>query len=156
MKNTKILFVCLGNICRSPMAEAILRNKAEEAGMASCITADSAGCESYNVGNIPHRGTRKVLDNLGISYEGIIARKIKASDMDDFDLIIAMDEENMRDINRISMGQNMKKVCLFSKFLKNGKPKNIPDPWYSNNFDETYALINEGCANILEYLKANF
>jgi protein-tyrosine phosphatase len=154
MKNIKVLFVCLGNICRSPMAEAILRFKAEEAGIAAYISVDSAGCENYNVGSIPHRGTRKVLNNLGISYDGIIARKITLSDMDGFDLIIAMDEDNMRDINRISMGQNMKKVFLFSKFLKNGKPKNIPDPWYTDNFDETYALINEGCDSIIEYLRS--
>lgn len=148
----KVLFVCLGNICRSPMAEAVLRHKVKQLGISDEIIVDSAGTAGYHVGDIPHHGTRGTLDKKGISYEGIKGRKINITDGDDFDCIIAMDQENFRDIEYLFKNRNMKKVHLFSEYFKTGKPKNVPDPWYTHNFDETFRLVDEGTDRLLESL----
>jgi len=97
----KVLFVCLGNICRSPMAEAVFRHYVKEAGLADKIAVDSAGTGDWHTGSPPHRGTRNVLTANRISYEGITARQITPSDMKDSHYIIVMDEQNKRDVERL-------------------------------------------------------
>lgn len=150
--SVKVLFVCLGNICRSPMAEAVLRHKAKQLGISDKLIVDSAGTAGYHVGDIPHRGTRGMLDKKGISYDGMRGRKINISDSDDFDYIIAMDQENFRDIEYLFKNRNMNKVHLLSEYLRSGKPKNVPDPWYTGKFDETFRLVDEGTDGLLEIL----
>ena len=97
-----ILFVCLGNICRSPMAEAIFREKVKKEGLADRIKVDSAGTGDWHIGKPPHQGTREILKAKRISDEGLFARQIKASDLNEFDYIIAMDTENVKNIKKLS------------------------------------------------------
>ncbi|TGB03922.1 low molecular weight protein-tyrosine-phosphatase [Halobacillus salinus] len=148
----RVLFVCLGNICRSPMAEAILRDLVSKEGLESQIRIDSAGIGHWHEGSEPHEGTRKILDEQGISYEGMRARQVKASDWDDFDYIIAMDEKNMGDLKAI----REKNGVVVDKLL-NGVPDavetDVPDPYFTGNFDYVYNLVSAGCSRLLERIK---
>lgn len=139
--SSSILFVCLGNICRSPMAEAVMRH------LAPHLTVDSAGTADYHIGELPHEGTRRVLDKYGISYEGLRARQVTKEDFDKFSRIYAMDRENQSDL--IQMGS--KKVELFLANHHSGI-LDVPDPYYTGNFDEVYELIRESCELILKDL----
>ena len=96
-----ILFVCLGNICRSPMAEAIFREKVKKEGLADRIHVDSAGTGDWHIGKPPHQGTREILKANGISDEGLFARQIKTNDLNEYDYIIAMDTENVKNIKEL-------------------------------------------------------
>lgn len=98
----QVLFVCLGNICRSPMAEAVFRHKVKKANLGDKIKVDSAGTASWHEGKVPHEGTRQKLDEVAISYEGMTARQVKAEDFERFNYIIAMDEKNMTDLQSVA------------------------------------------------------
>src|SRR5690554_5601609 len=98
MHMIRVLFVCLGNICRSPMAEAVFRHYVEEAGLSHRIEVDSAGTGDWHIGNPPHQGTRNILRKQQISYDGIKARQVNGEDFTSFDYIIAMDEQNLQDL----------------------------------------------------------
>lgn len=135
----KVLFVCLGNICRSPMAEAMFKELVKEDN----IQVDSAGTGSWNVGQEPHHGTKDILDSLNISYENMHARQITQKDFTEFDYIFAMDQENLKDLKRISMPKYHKKIHLFLDILDDKNKKEVPDPWYTNDFIETKKLIED-------------
>lgn len=149
----QVLFVCLGNICRSPMAEAVLRDMVRKEGLEDRIEVDSAGTGDWHIGNPPHVGTLRKLDEVGISYEGIRARQVHTHDFDAFDYIVAMDDANVKDLGRlkaISDGKVMKLLDL----VPDAKLKDVPDPYFTGNFDETYELVTAGCRALLDKIKA--
>jgi protein-tyrosine phosphatase len=152
----RILMVCLGNICRSPLAEGILKHKAEKAGLNWHI--DSAGTNGYHVGEAPHKLSQKVASLNGIDICNQKARQFVKEDMDRFDMIYAMADDVVDDIRRIAKEKfDENKVDLFLNELYPGKHMSVPDPWYGTEpgYHKVYKLINEACdAIILNYTRS--
>ncbi|WP_165172546.1 low molecular weight protein-tyrosine-phosphatase [Adlercreutzia sp. ZJ242] len=152
MKPTKILFVCHGNICRSPMAEFVMRDLLERRGLADVVKVASAATSSEELGNPVHHGTRRKLASVGISCAGKTARRITPRDYANFDLLIGMDEANVRNMRRLFADDPEGKVHLLLSFAGEDRP--IADPWYTGDFDATYRDVLAGCTGLLKYLEA--
>ena len=148
-----VLFVCLGNICRSPMAEAVFRHQVREAGLQDKIHIDSAGTSNWHIGEPPHQGTRQLLDDRHIDYRSITARQVRSNDLSDFDYVIAMDEDNLADLKRMAMGDQEHKLYLLLDFLAHRENKNVPDPYFTGDFDEVYDLISTSCSRLLSFIR---
>ena len=149
----KVLFVCLGNICRSPMAEAVFRHKVKEQGLDAFISADSAGTGAWHVGERPHQGTRDLLAAKDIDFTGIVARKVIREDFHAFDYIIAMDSDNVQALKRIAMNGETDKVYKLLDFVPESEVTDVPDPYYTGNFDAVYRLIEAGCERLLAHIR---
>lgn len=149
----KVLFVCLGNICRSPMAEAFFRDLVKKEGLSDQFKIDSAGIGAWHVGLPPHEGTRKMLDEKEISYHGMQARQVSEEDWQEFDYIIAMDEQNIHDLEEIKKHVAGVKVAKLMDYVAAAKERNVPDPYFTKNFDYTYQLVESGCNALLQTIK---
>ena len=146
----KVLFVCLGNICRSPMAEFLFKDMVKKKNLENKFLIESAGTSSEEEGNPVHYGTKNKLSELGISTEGKYARKLKKSDYDKYDYILTMETRNVRDAIRIFGEDKKNKVHRLLDYSNN--PRDIADPWYTGNFDVTYDDIMEGLEAFISYL----
>lgn len=151
----KVLFVCLGNICRSPMAHFVFLNMIKEQGVSHLFEVESAGTEEYNsiYKEGIHYETKEIFHQMKVPYQEHISRHFKKHDYDYYDHIIAMDSNNVRDILFITNGDPKNKVKRLMDFTPS--PRDVKDPWYTGNFDETYWDIYEGLQCFLEYLKLN-
>lgn len=143
----KILFVCYGNICRSPMAEFLLKDRLKKLNVTG-VTVHSKGTSYEENGNGVHWGTRKILDRLGIDYRGKVSEKLYAKHYEEFDLIIGMDERNKRDMLRIFGGDRDNKIKLLSEYF--GEYREIADPYWTGNFESTYNDINRGLDGLVK------
>ncbi|AZS13630.1 low molecular weight phosphotyrosine protein phosphatase [Paenibacillus lutimineralis] len=147
-----VLFVCLGNICRSPMAEAVFRHMVSAEGLEDRFLIDSAGTGNWHIGKPPHHGTRGILDEYGISYEGLKARQVSTEDFSEFDYIVAMDVQNEKDLRRLSQSEHAQIVKLLD-LVPDMMNKEVPDPYYTGNFEEVYELVGKGCRALLERIR---
>lgn len=147
----KVLFICHGNICRSPMAEFVMKDMVKKAGLENEIYVASAATSTEEIGNRVHPGTTKKLKEFGISTAGKTAVQLKKSDYENYDYLLAMESYNLRNMKRIIGSEDPEqKVYRLLDFSK--ASRDIADPWYTGNFDVTYNDIYEGCEALLKYL----
>ncbi|WP_438803690.1 low molecular weight protein-tyrosine-phosphatase [Paenibacillus aceti] len=147
-----VLFVCLGNICRSPMAEAVFRHMVAAEGLTDRFLIDSAGTGDWHIGKPPHHGTRAILDQYGISYEGLKARQVAAEDFASFDYIVAMDVQNEKNLQRLAQSTKAQIIKLLD-LVPDTMDTEVPDPYYTGNFEEVYELIGKGCRALLKHIR---
>lgn len=148
--NIKILFVCHGNICRSPMAEFVFRDMVNQAGLGSQFHIASAATSTEEIGNPVHHGTRNKLREHGISAEGKYAVQLKKKDYREYDYLIGMEQRNLFYMERILGRDSEGKIFRLLDF--SDSPRDIADPWYTGDFDRTYADVCEGCQGLLRYI----
>lgn len=149
----RVCFVCLGNICRSPMAEFIFKNMVQERGLQDCFFISSKGTSSEELGNPMHPKSILELEHHHVPYTNRIASKLEKSDYNAFDYFIGMDTYNISSMMRIFGNDTKHKVFRILDFCDN--KKDIADPWYTGNFSLTYQEITLGCQMFLDYIIQN-
>ena len=148
---TKILFVCHGNICRSPMAEFVMKDLVKKAGLKKQFQIDSAATSTEEIGNPVYPPAKRKLREHGIDCAGKIARQLRNNDYDDYDLLIGMDNANLRNMHRICGGDYAGKLHLLMDYTD--RPGEVADPWYTGDFEATWRDVLEGCQELLSKLK---
>jgi protein-tyrosine phosphatase len=148
---TKILFVCLGNICRSPMAEFVMKDLVERAGLAGTFSIASAATSSEEAGNPVYPPARRKLAEHGIQCAGKTSRQLRAEDYGKYDLLIGMDGRNLRNMERICGGDPEGKIHLLMDYTD--RPGEVADPWYTGDFERAWQDILEGCERLLAHLQ---
>ncbi len=152
---TRILFVCHGNICRSPMAEFVMRDLAMRAGRANEFRIASAATTNEEIGNSVHPGTRRMLAAHDIACVGKTARQVKRDEYKSWDLIVAMDDENVGDLMRVFRNDPECKVHKLMEYAEGGDLKSardVTDPWFTGDFEKTWDDVYAGCKGILATL----
>lgn len=145
-----VLFICHGNICRSPMAEFVFKDMVKKAGRSDEFCIASAATSYEEIGNSVHRGTAKILDRLGISYSQKRAVHLEKPDYEKYDYLICMDNMNVRNTIRIVGDDEDGKIYKLLEFA--GFDRDVADPWYTGDFDTTYKDVLIGCKGLLEYI----
>lgn len=149
----KIMFVCHGNICRSPMAEFVFLDMIKKRGLAGKFTAESSATSTEEIGNDIHYGTKRILDKYGVRYTRREAVRLSRSDYGKYDLFVGMDSANIRNMHRIFGSDPDGKINKLLDFTN--RPGDVADPWYTGNFEATYRDVCEGCEALIDYLLEN-
>lgn len=144
----KILFVCHGNICRSPMAEFVMKDLVKKAGLENDYSIASAATSREEIGNPVYPPARRKLAEHGISCTGHAARQLTRGDYDAFDLLIGMDSANLGNMHRICGGDPERKLSLLMEYTN--RPGDVADPWYTGDFEATWQDVLEGCRGLLK------
>lgn len=153
-KAFQVLFVCLGNICRSPAAEGVMQSMVDEAGLSASIRIDSAGTEGWHHGKLPDARMREAGKARGYTLQSR-ARQVKREDLEIFDLILAMDSDNLRNLRALDpQGLHHAKIRPFCDFCTDHAEKEVPDPYYGGpeGFEKVLDLLEDGCANVLRQI----
>jgi protein-tyrosine phosphatase len=147
-----VLFVCLGNICRSPTAEGVFRKLVADAGLIDRLHIDSAGTAGYHQGAPPDARAMEAANRRGFELNGLRARRVEAGDFERFDLILAMDRENLADLRRAAPDGARAELRLLLEFSAAAGDPDVPDPYYGgrNGFEQVLDLVSEACAGLLE------
>mgnify|MGYP000808504351 FL=1 len=147
---TKILFICLGNICRSPMAEFVMKDLVKKTGLASQFHIESAATSREEIGNPVYPPARRKLAEHGISCEGHAARQLTAQDYEEYDLLIGMEGANLKNMQRICGGDPAGKMHQLLDYTD--RPGDVADPWYTGDFESTWQDVLAGCQGLLDQI----
>ena len=147
----KILFICHGNICRSPMAEFVMKNLVKKAGLEHEFSIASAATSTEEIGNPVYPPARRKLAEHGIGCAGHAARQLRRDDYDRYDYLIGMDSANLRNMHRICGGDPEDKISLLLDWTN--RPSSVADPWYTGDFEATWTDVLEGCQALLEQIR---
>jgi len=150
-----VLFVCLGNICRSPTAEGVFRKLLEDAGLHERIAVDSAGTGSWHIGSPPDPRAAKAAAARGFDLSYIRARQVAVADFERFDLIVAMDQENLADLRSAAPTEGRARLSLLLEYAPACRASDVPDPYYGgrNGFEQVLDLVTEACAGLVEDIR---
>ncbi|MFZ5593174.1 MAG: low molecular weight protein-tyrosine-phosphatase [Pseudomonadota bacterium] len=151
----KVLFVCMGNICRSPTAEGVFRHLAGQHGLESLVEIDSAGTHAYHIGNPPDRRSQAATLRRGIDISAQQARRVEVADFETFDYILAMDEENIENLHALCPPEHRHKVRLFLEFAPHLGSREVPDPYYGglSGFERVLDMIEAAAEGLIEEVK---
>ena len=154
----KVLFVCMGNICRSPTAEGVFRHKVEQAGHSDRIEIDSAGTHAYHIGEQPDGRAQQAALGRGVDLSVQRARKVNSNDFDIYDYVIAMDDSNMNDLLSICPAGLEEKVKLFLSYATNANTSEVPDPYYGsgNGFEIVLDLVEDAADGFIAHLQKHY
>ncbi|SMC25448.1 protein-tyrosine phosphatase [Andreprevotia lacus DSM 23236] len=157
--NTKyaVLFICTGNICRSPTADGVLRQRVADAGLAGQVVVDSAGTHDYHIGEAPDRRSTAHAAKRGYDLSPLRAREVKPADFSQFDLILAMDKGHLRLLERACPASQRHKLKLFLAFATRHDEQEVPDPYYggADGFEHVLDLVEDGCDGLLAHIRAS-
>jgi protein-tyrosine phosphatase len=155
VKSVRVLFVCTGNICRSPTAEGVFRQLVEKGGLSDRIESDSAGTGDYHVGEAPDPRAQSAALTRGYDLSPLCARQVRRSDFTEFDYVLAMDETHLRQLKRLCPPEHAEKVTLFMAFAGQGAPREVPDPYYggAQGFERVLDMVEQAARGLLDHLR---
>jgi protein-tyrosine phosphatase len=153
----KVLFVCMGNICRSPTAQGVFEEVVSRAGLADRIQIDSAGTHAYHVGELPDPRARAAAAGRGYDLSRQRARRLVEEDLDRFDYVVVMDEDNLQDVHAIAPPQHAQKVVLFMSFAPTLGSREVPDPYYgaTAGFERVLDMVEHASQGLLDHIRRN-
>ncbi len=151
----RILFVCMGNICRSPTAEAVFRARVEEVGLAQHILIDSAGTHDYHIGNPPDARTQRAAIKRGYDMSMLRGRQVEAADFTRFDYVLAMDHANLAILQRLCLLEQRVRLGLFLQYATRHKEREVPDPYFGggDGFERVLDMVEDAADGLLEHIR---
>lgn len=158
MESVSVLLVCMGNICRSPMADAVLRHMVAEAGLASRVRVDSAATHTYHIDHPPHPETQAELARRGVEVGEQRSRQVTVADLEEFDLVIAMDRHNMDGLLQLARQAGgpeaiRAELSMLLDHAQDTEVEEVPDPYYVGGYDVVYDLVHAGCTGLLQGIR---
>lgn len=155
LAKTRVLFVCMGNVCRSPVAQAVFEKKLTQSGLTACIEVDSAGTADQHIGQKPDSRSQHAAAFRGYSLIGQVARQITVEDFDYFDMILAMDWQNMRELQNLAPPQHRHKIELVMRYAQNSDDAEVPDPYYEEQhaFNKVVDYLEDAATGLLDVVK---